>query len=230
MSRNIVLRLGSATECILTGCLLVFLWCSSVWAQTGRITIKSQPPGALIWVDDRDFGITPVIDREIDAGVHTLRLKDPANNTTATQTIEVLVDSSITVSVLISGTTGYLTVESKPQGAEVALVTVLGKTPVYNIPINPGAYSIRLEHPKKRFRKETKDVVVGENTPQKIVIPFQYDKQIIGKTTARIFLGAAAIGLFSWGYASEVHGNKIGGIVGFTLGTVSIVGVELIAF
>jgi hypothetical protein len=42
----------------------------------GRLTVLSEPPGLKIALDDNSLGKTPAFLVEVDAGIHTLRVKD----------------------------------------------------------------------------------------------------------------------------------------------------------
>jgi serine/threonine protein kinase len=43
-------------------------------STTGTLTITSSPSGARVYLDDTDIGTTPIVDRTVTPGTHTLRL------------------------------------------------------------------------------------------------------------------------------------------------------------
>jgi hypothetical protein len=63
---SIFLKQSQSVPVITATGLVIFFLPSSIAGQTGTINIRSQSPGALIWIDDQDVGITPVINRTIN--------------------------------------------------------------------------------------------------------------------------------------------------------------------
>jgi hypothetical protein len=211
--------------------IFIFIVSALLFAQTGRLTVTSQPSGVMLWLDDAEIGITPLYDRTVGEGFHVLRLVDPSSNTTTTQTVQILADSSVSLNVVLgNSTTGYLNVESKPQGANVTLVTVLGKTPLHAVPVNPGAYSVRIESPKPYYSCTVREAAIIENNTETITVSLLKNKPYIYKTTAKILLGLASIGCYALGFRAESDDQDVLSGAGFAVGTACLIGVEIISF
>lgn len=208
------------------------------YAQTGKITLTSSPSGALIQIDDREIGSTPLYNYDIKAGYHTIRLTDPSTNASTTRSIQVINDSLSVLNIAFGGSSGLITVESTPPGAKALLETNLGNTPIKNMDINPGAYSITLVHPRKKYLTTNMDVVIPENGNESFSVSLPKNRPFIIKTATRIALGVASIGLYAWGISSEANKHKHSdpdkyktmGIIGFSTGTACLIGVEIISF
>jgi hypothetical protein len=200
------------------------------YAQTGKLTVISQPSNAYIWLNDEEIGHTPVYNRTIKPGYYTVRVVDPATNVEATRGIQIIADSLAVLNIDLGVSTGFLTVTSTPPGAEIALVTMLGKTPQNNIPVNADDYSVKIKHPKRLYSGVTEHITIEENKSKSISVNLPKNKSYIVKTTSRILLGITSIACYSWGFHAHGNDNDIGSAAGFTLGTVFLIGVEVLAF
>jgi hypothetical protein len=138
-------------------------------AVEGRLLIRSEPAGATVIVDGREYGITPTIVRGLERGVHRVRVvregyvpdersvavtrSQPAPSLLvtlearrpATERISQ-VPRALAPAPTIERYTGSLVVESLPAGAAVFLDNkAVGRTPLALNGVNAGAHVVRLE-------------------------------------------------------------------------------------
>jgi Protein kinase domain/PEGA domain len=139
-------------------------------AVEGRLLIRSEPAGATVIVDGREYGITPAIVRGLERGVHRVRVvregyvpdersvavtrSQPAPSLLVTLEVRRPATERISQarpppapSPTIERYTGSLVVESLPAGATVFLDNkAVGRTPLALNGVNAGAHVVRLEH------------------------------------------------------------------------------------
>lgn len=106
-----------------------------------RLTIKTEPSGAVIILDDSLQGISPVTFASIDTGMHRLQLKKKGFYL---KKAEVRVDSYGDKEFLFTLLQpGGLVIKSDPSGATVSVNGIsVGITPFSYTKVKPGDYSI----------------------------------------------------------------------------------------
>ena len=130
----------------------------------GQLLIRSMPPGARVFVDDRDVGRTPAAVRDVAVGAHRVRVTQEGYTTEErrvmitrrmpTQAMELVLKRpaqararpAATVPQTAAGVAGVLVVDSRPAGASVFLDgKLVGTTPMSMPAVSAGAHTIRLE-------------------------------------------------------------------------------------
>jgi protein kinase-like protein/PEGA domain-containing protein len=135
-------------------------------ATTGRISVRSTPPGARVTVNGREAGKTPVTIRQLGRGVHTVRVSRDGYRTeerrvpvTAAQpnrSVSVQLPRAAarapapprapTISAPAVNQTTSLVVESRPSGAAVIVNGKrVGTTPISIGEFTSGTHAVRLE-------------------------------------------------------------------------------------
>ena len=140
-------------------------------AVEGRLLIRSEPAGATVIVDGREYGITPAIVRGLERGTHRVRVvregyvpEERSVTVTRSQpapsllvTLEARRPAAERISQappaappppasMIERYTGSLVVESLPAGATVFLDNkAVGKTPLRLNGVHAGEHVVRLE-------------------------------------------------------------------------------------
>jgi hypothetical protein len=100
---------------------------------TGSVRVESDPPGAVIWLDNENTGLTTprrLTDLPVTTS-HTVSLVLSGYNRYTFPPISPVADSTITITRDLSKRTGILTIHSQPQGASYELGggTWTGTTP-----------------------------------------------------------------------------------------------------
>jgi len=114
---------------------------------TGALEINSSPSGAKVYIDGVYRGRTP-LNISLNPGTHDVELRLPGYQTYRVR-VQVRAGQTSRVSPRLArvATTGTLSVDSSPQGAEVYVAgSFRGRTPV-NISLNEGTYDVELRLP-----------------------------------------------------------------------------------
>ena len=130
----------------------------------GHLLIRSTPPGARVFVDDRDVGKTPAAVRDVAVGTHRVRVTQDGYATEErsvmitrrrpTQAMAVVLKrpaparakAETTIPRTAAGVGGVLVVESRPAGAKVFLDgKLIGTTPLSMPAVSAGQHTVRLE-------------------------------------------------------------------------------------
>jgi eukaryotic-like serine/threonine-protein kinase len=150
----------------------------------GRVLIRSEPAGATVIVDGREYGITPAVVRGLGRGNHRIRLvrdgyvpeervvqisrAQPAPSLVVTlesrrPATERVSQATAPSEAAIERYTGALVVESLPVGATVYLDNKsVGKTPLTLSNVHAGEHVIRLERDGYRRWSRSVRVVATE--------------------------------------------------------------------
>jgi len=122
-------------------------------APTGRLVIESEPDGALVTVDGRLEGSTPVTVTDLPFGEHSVQVARPGytphaetltlSEATPARTLSVRLDAGAQAAPV---TTGSIVFDSRPPGARVLLDgRLVGTTPLRMPAVAVGEHAVRLE-------------------------------------------------------------------------------------
>jgi len=128
-------------------------------ALPGRILVRSTPSGALVALDGKPAGRTPLTVRDLSLGTHTLAVARPGfvsethkvtltgRTSSSTLTVTLEPERPARPSAASKGaTTGSVTVDSRPKGAQVTIDGhAIGVTPLTAPGLSPGTHSVRVE-------------------------------------------------------------------------------------
>jgi hypothetical protein len=135
-------------------------------AVEGRLLVRSEPAGATVIVNGREYGPTPAVVRGLERGTHTVRIiRDgyvPEERSVAVTRAQPAPSLLVTLQTRRQAAeritqvptqppigetyTGSLVIESRPAGATVYLDNrSVGRTPLTLNRINAGAHVVRLE-------------------------------------------------------------------------------------
>jgi hypothetical protein len=227
-------------------------------ASEGSLSVKTTPEGVEVWIDDKYIGDTPIIDKKLKTGRYTLKLIDPIQHTSSSEEIFIQADESVVIEKTITAKFGSLKVSSDPEGAHVYIATELGKTPLSNDFMNPGKYRLEIKHPNESYASVTEDIVIPRGKTVKLSKTLEKTSAFDLKALVRLGLGAGAIVSYIWAVVEQgeykyntnearhltapadigkkqEYENNAGAAaakrtVGIILGTVCVVGFEIVAF
>lgn len=150
--------------------------------ETGRLLVRSDPPGATVFVDDVRRGVTPLSLTELDLGTRIVRIQ--RDGYVAAERSIVLTAARPSRSLDLSlarrpaapppaaapvqrpapaAQAGSLLVESRPAGAAVRIDgKAVGTTPLTLASLPPGNYSVQWQLAGYRTLTTTVRVVAGE--------------------------------------------------------------------
>ncbi|MEM4298299.1 MAG: PEGA domain-containing protein, partial [Nitrososphaerota archaeon] len=110
----------------------------------GRVKIESDPPGATVWINDRQRGTTPLEISRFNAGRYTLRITQSLYYE-QTDTFEIRPGGEFIRTYRLKPQFGKVTLNSKPAGAEVTVDGVKwGKTPLTKDRVPSGEHMVHL--------------------------------------------------------------------------------------
>jgi hypothetical protein len=169
----------------------------------GTLTVITVPERAEVWINNGYAGLTPIRDKLLPEGTYTLRLVDPLRQNSASETIVISEGERLIIERTLGGSYGKLRIDTDPQGAEVAIIAELGKTPLVNDYLTPGEYRLEIRHPNTKYMPLLKDVSFADGQP--ITISHKLEKPPIFTTKRLVQLGlgtGTALGL-TWAIVEQ---------------------------
>lgn len=164
----------------------------------GMLSVKTDPEGIEIWLDDQFVGDSPLIDKKLKPGRYSLKLVDPIQHSSTIEEIFIQDEETTVIEKTIKSKFGTLKINSAPEGAQVYISSDLGNTPVSNNFMNPGKYRIELRHPNKLYKSVMEDVTIPRGETVTISKTFEKRKILDGKAKLRLLLGAGTAGGLVW--------------------------------
>lgn len=181
----------------------------SVWAAIGSayadgtLSVITEPDGVEAWLDGNFIGLTPIKLKKVRAGTYSLRLVDPVQHTSSTETIEVNEHDQLIIEKTLRSKFGELVVSSDPPGANVCIIADMGKTPLTNRFMNPGVYSLEIRHPDKHYILHKEDVTINRGHTATISASLTRTKLFNRKNSVKLLLGALAAAGFTWALVEQ---------------------------
>jgi len=234
------------------GALCAILRTAAFADADGTLSVKTDPDGIEVWLDDKYIGDSPVLNKMLKAGRYSLKLVDPVQHTSTVEEVFIQGGEETVVEKTIKSRYGSLKVNSDPEGADVYVLTSLGKTPVSNDFIIPGKYRLEIKHQNASYDKVVEDIVVPKGETVVLNKPLPKKNALDNKAWLRLAFGAGAIGGFVWGVieygdcrmnreresnpsvfpnaTSNSNNSLVYEILGVTLGSLCVIGFEITAF
>jgi hypothetical protein len=229
--------MGFLKRLCLVGFAVVMASAGAFAEADGILTVKTDPEGIKVWLDDKYIGDSPIIDKKLKPGRYTLKLVDPVQQTSSLEEVFIQANETTVIEKTVKSNYGSLKVTTDPEGADVFILTGLGKTPLSNDFMIPGKYRLEIKHPESSYEKVTSDIVVPRGEVVNITKTLDKKSPHIGKSVARVCLGAGAIAGFALALAERddhnykgANGSLTGHALGITLGILCVVGFEIVAF
>jgi len=122
-------------------------------AVSGRLVIRSVPAGALVTIDGRRLGETPVTARDLTLGAHAVQIARPGFVPETRRVTLTTREPAQTLTVALTpgaeartATTGAIYAETRPRGARVFVDgREVGTTPLVVPELRPGPHLVRFE-------------------------------------------------------------------------------------
>jgi hypothetical protein len=225
-------------------CVTLLLVCGMVaWIHAeGSLTVKTDPDGIEVWLDDQFVGQSPIIEKKVKSGRYTLKLVDPAQHSSMSEEVLIQDNEETVVERTITSKFGSLKVTSEPEGAEVSIATDLGKTPLTNDFMNPGRYRLEIRPVNSRYFPKITEVTITRGESASINETLKKQTFFTKKNIASLCLTAGTVGGFVWGlvsqgdymiykerHASKSNGAELSRTLGIIIGSSCLVGLEIIA-
>lgn len=154
----------------------------------GYITIKSEPAGADIYIDDVKVGITPYLMKSIKLGNHVVELRKMGyENYAKMVTVQAgIINTQLENVSLVAREMVYgsLTIYSDPEGADIMIDKVFkGKTPQTISNITVGTHELTLT--KKGCMPVTQNFTIYENDMTNLNLMLQQGHEVAIKSDTR---------------------------------------------
>jgi hypothetical protein len=224
-------------------CVLLTIVAGGVVAATedGILTVKTDPEGIEVWLDDKYVGDSPIVDKKLKPGRYNLKLIDQIRHSSTSEDVFIQPAQTTVVEKTVVGKFGSLKVNTQPDGAEVSISTALGKTPLSNDFMTPGKYRLEIKHPGNGYVPAVEEIVIPKGKAVELNKTLQKKNALDTKALARLALGAGAVGGYVWGAVQNgrFHGTftpaarssaQVQRTLGIVLGSVCVVGFEIVAF
>ena len=224
----------------------------------GALTVRTEPEGIEVWLDNNFVGDSPIIEKKLKSGRYTLKLVDPVQRSSTIEEIFIQENETTIIEKTIKSKFGSLKINSDPEGAKVYLFTELGTTPLSNDFMNPGKYRLELRHPNSKYHLVSEDIVIPRGETVSLSKALQFEEEEVvkkkiwdKKALLRVALGAgtAAGYIFSiveYGMFKKYNeqyetvkldslkksadDSKLWSILGIVGGSLCLVGLEIVAF
>jgi len=169
----------------------------------GAITVVTVPERVEVWIDNGYAGLSPIRQKKLAAGTYSLRLVDPSQQVSAVEAIAVRAGEHLLIERTLSSRYGKLRVDSDPPGADVVIVTELGKTPIANDFMNPGRYRIELRHPLGNYLPVTEEITVSDGQQAASSHKLKKPELFTKKRGIQLALGVGAAAGFAWAVVEQ---------------------------
>lgn len=210
--------------------LLLALSMSLFAAERGSLTILSEPSDAHIYIDDEYIGKTPLNDYMLDQGEYSVRLIDEVTQVTATENVKIAPDSTSILNIPLQKDFGTIKVTTDPEGADVFFTSHIGKTPLKDERIVPGAYTIEIKMPDSKYKSIKKNIVISPDMTVNITEDLPKTKRLkIPKLVASLGLAAASIATYTVGFNAMYEDNVNGATAALIIGSTCVVGLTVVS-
>jgi hypothetical protein len=221
----------------------------------GAFTVKTDPEGIEVWLNDKYIGDAPIFDKKLTPGQYSVKLVDPIRHTSINEQVFIQAGETTVLEKTMTTKFGTLRITSDPEGAEVYLSTPLGKTPFVNEFMNPGKYRLEVNYPSKLYKPVMQEVLIPKGENVAITKKLEKNNVFDNKALLRLAFGAGAAAGFIWAIVEqgkhmqldERKDNKpmdsklsdwekdsksaaTKRVLGIVVGSVCIVGFEIVAF
>ena len=226
----------------------------SVFAD-GFLTVRTDPDGIEVWLDDNFVGDSPIIDKKLKSGRYSLKLVDPVQHSSTVEEIFIQDNENTVIEKTIKSKFGTLRVNSVPEGAQVSIATELGPTPVSNDFMNPGKYRLEIRHPDKKYQPVIEEIIIPRGESVSLSKTLVKEKPFDKKDFWRLALGAGTaggyvLGIIQYGNYKKLQQQELLGltpekvadakdgkpaalatsILGIVGGSLCLIGLEILAF
>jgi hypothetical protein len=175
----------------------------------GRLTVRSDPPGAKVWIDDRAAGVTPLTLSNLPAGERRLLLKH--GDRAIRQTVRIEPDAAVAVIVPLTPVSpagsGWLAVRASLDMDVLENGVVVGTTRSPRIMLPAGTHHLQLVDALTGYdRSERVNIAAGEVARLEIPLP-QSSMSLNALPWAEVWLDGSFIGETPLGNLSVAVGT-----------------------
>ena len=137
--------------------------------QSASLSVNSTPPGATVYLNGKNEGVTPIVINNLDAGKYDLRLTMDGYAPYEEQ-ITVSKGEEVERNITLKKASTVLSIDSRPTGAEIFINGKdSGKTPFKQINVKPGTYKVKIV--KNGYLPFVTQITIKRNQTKNFVFP-----------------------------------------------------------
>ncbi|MHC4321252.1 MAG: PEGA domain-containing protein, partial [Planctomycetota bacterium] len=180
-------------------------------AKTGSIMVKSEPPSAVIYLDNDNIGVTPAIITQILPGKYKVKIKMDGYDAWS-QSVDVKANKETSLTAVLQGKDGSIVMSSKPTKAEVFIDgNNAGVTPVTINSIKPGKHFVEVNLDGYETWSKEISVEAEKEISLTAELTTKYGSISLGSkpTKAKIYLDSIEISTTPASLRSVPHGTHL---------------------
>ncbi|MCK4515430.1 MAG: PEGA domain-containing protein, partial [Spirochaetaceae bacterium] len=143
------------------------------------LSIRTEPDDASVWLDNAFLGSTPLSLDELDPGTYRLRIEKNGYYPVR-RWIEIPENSTLALEIDLEQITGYLSVESQPQGADILVDGDAISAGFAELPVGSHRVRVRLFG----YVEESFSVDVSENAVTRVRVELETAPFGLGRVSA----------------------------------------------
>ncbi|MBC8551800.1 MAG: PEGA domain-containing protein, partial [Candidatus Brocadiales bacterium] len=179
--------------------------------KTGSIMVKSEPPSAVIFLDDDNIGVTPAIITQILPGKYKIKIKMEGYNSWS-QSVDVKANKETSLTAVLQGKDCSVVIESKPTKAEIFIDgNKVGVTPVIIDNVKTGKHLVEVKLDGYEVWSKEINVETEQKTSLTAELTTNYGAISLSSepTKAKIFLDGIEVGTTPAILRSVPHGTHL---------------------
>ncbi len=146
------------------------------------LSIRTEPDEASVWLDNTFLGTTPLTLDELDPGIYRLRIEKHGYYPVR-RWLEMPKDSTVALEIDLEQITGYISVESQPQGADILVDGDAISAGFAEVPVGSHRVLVR----RFGYVEESLSVDVTENSVTRVSVeletaPFELGRVSVSRT------------------------------------------------
>ncbi|MHC4454153.1 MAG: PEGA domain-containing protein, partial [Planctomycetota bacterium] len=112
--------------------------------KVGSVMIESEPAGALVLIDDKEVGNTPITITDLRPAIHSVEIRK-VGYANWSENIDIIPDKEIPITAALQVKAGSVTIKSDPTAAKAIIdEKEVGSTPVTITDLKPGTHNIKV--------------------------------------------------------------------------------------
>jgi hypothetical protein len=139
-----------------------------IYKATGTADLRSTPPGARVFVDGAEVGVTPV-ELRLPIGPHDITLQ-LAEHQPAKQSVEIAGEQATVIDVKLALLTGLLVLEGLPPDATVSVDGGPPQPAQQPLDLPPGDHQLELRAPGHEPRREAVTIAPGQTANRPVTL------------------------------------------------------------
>jgi hypothetical protein len=139
-----------------------------IYKATGKVELRSTPPGARVFVDGAELGVTPV-ELPLPIGLHDITFQ-LAEHQPVERRVEVVGEQSVVVEAALSLLGGLLVLEGLPPDATVSIDGGAPQPAQQPLELGPGEHKIEVRAPGHEPARDVVTIAPGQTVTRPLML------------------------------------------------------------